>query len=332
MRRLVLVALLALAACDPAPTRTGAPGPQKPSTSAPTGPRVVDTVEGTKAFGDPAALAFDTAGRLYVGNYESGTIARYLPADLERSGVPAASAVVEKPEVKGPNAMVFDAHGYLWVPMYDAGTVVGFTPDDLLAARAPSIVLRPGGDVLVQPAGVALDADGNLWVSNSGVGHLVRFPRRGGLEAGTAKPDVVLDVVDAECQGVAVVDGRLWHACADSDEIYVYDLKAVKSGRPKPSAVLKWPLGRQCGPVQLTSAPDGGLAAACYNDAAVVVFRAVARNGNVVETSRISAPELTNVHGIAFDSSGALWAGTNLNVLARFPAGATDPDVVLRPR
>jgi len=288
----------------------------------------LEAVEGTKAFGDPAALAFAANGDLWVANYESSTLARYAPDQLTRSGAPTAATVIEAPAIKGPNAMVFDAHGYLWVAMYDAGSVAGFTPADLVAGRAPSIVMAPGGGVLVQPAGVALDADGNLWVANSGVGHLVRFPRNGGLEAGTAKPDVGLDVPDEECQGIAVREGKLWHACADSDTVYVYGLPA-RSGKPAATATLRW--GRDgraaCAPVQVAATPDGGLAFACYAGAAVAVVR-----DTTGEESRVAAQALTNVHGIAYDASGALWAGTNLNVLGRYTGTTSYPDVLLRPR
>ena len=231
--------------------------------------------------------------------------------------------------------MVFDAHGYLWVAMYDAGTVAGFTPADLAAGRAPSIVLAPGGGVLVQPAGVALDADGNLWVSNSGVGHVVRFPRKGGLEAGTAKPDIVLEVPDDECQGIAVRDGKLWHACADSDRAYVYELP-TKSGKPAWKQVMVWSgpgsSGRPCAPVQIATTPGGALAFACYANQAVAV---VEGRTEMTENSRVVSRPLTNLHGIAYDSSGALWAGTNYNVIARFASGTLGqayPDVILRPR
>jgi streptogramin lyase len=314
-------ALVLLAACgdkEPPPPRTELDLPD------------IEAVEGTKAFGDPAALAFAANGDLWVANYESSTLARYAPDQLAQSGAPTPATVVEAPSIKGPNAMVFDAHGYLWVAMYDAGSVAGFTPADLVAGRAPSIVMAPGGGVLVQPAGVALDADGNLWVSNSGVGHVVRFPRKGGLEAGTAKPDVVLDVPDEECQAVAVRDGKLWHGCADSDTVYVYDLP-VRSGRPTARTTFRWGQngGPACAPVQAAATPDGALAFACYATASVAV---VTGTQPLTESARVSAQALTNVHGIAYDASGALWAGTNLNVLARYVGQQSMPDVVLRPR
>ncbi|HEX8003557.1 MAG TPA: hypothetical protein VF519_12760 [Mycobacteriales bacterium] len=293
----------------------------------------VEAAEGTKAFGDPAALAFAANGDLWVGNYESSTLARY-PADAIKAwGTPDAATVIEGGAIKGPNAMVFDAHGYLWVAMYDGDRVAGFTPADLVAGRPPSLVLPDPGGVLRKPAGVALDADGNLWVANAGVGHLVRYPRRGGLEAGTARPDVVLDVVDAGCQGVGVRDGLLWLGCPDVDTAYAYALPA-KSGRPAVRTTYEWQ-GR-CGPVQFAPAPDGTFAVACYHTGSVTPFEGGAgpsAPGAPFVRGR-QAQVLTHVHGIAYDAEGALWAGTNLNVIVRYALDATSglPAVVLRPK
>ncbi len=312
MRRLWLVLLLTACSSPAKPVASPSPTP------------TWEAVEGTEAFGDPASMAFSANGDLWVGNYESSSLARYAPPFS--SGVPKAAAVVTAPAVKGPNAMVFDAHGYLWVPMYGNGSVAGFTPADLTAGRAPSIVLTAGAGVLQQPAGVAIDPrTGDLWVSNAAVGHLVRFPRAG-LEAGRSKADVVLDVPDEECQAIAVVDGRLWHGCADSDKVYVYDLPS-HSGTAKPVATFGF--GTPCAPVLFAAAPDG-LGVACYVSGSVAVL--ASRGGKPAEVSRVTAPELANVHGLAYDSSGAMWAGTNLNAILRFPRGASRPDLVWRAR
>lgn len=290
----------------------------------------VEAVQGTMGFDDPASMAFAPNGDLWVGNYLSGTIARYPAAELARSGAPKPAAVIEGRDIKGPNAMVFDAHGYLWVPMYDSHRVVGFTPADLVAGRAPSIVLPDPDGVLRKPAGVALDRDGNLWVSNSAVGHLVRYPRRGGLEAGTAKPDIVVEVANDDCQAVAVHAGRLWLGCADTDVVYVYPINP-RSGR---APFLAKQTLRQCAPVQFVPAPQGAVATACYRAAEV---RILGVGGRPEEAAGgVSHQVLTNVHGVAFDASGGLWAGTNYNVLVGYtgPRHGPDliPDVILRPR
>lgn len=287
-------------------------------------------VQGTKEFGDPSALAFAANGDLWVGNYESSTLARYRPDQIAAYGVPRAATVIEGGAVKGPNAMVFDAHGYLWVAMQDGDRIAGFTPQDLEAGRPPSVVLPDPDHVLREPAGVALDGEGNLWVSNAAVGNLVRYPRRG-IEAGTAKPDVVAEVANDDCQGVAVQGRRLWLGCSDTDVVYAYDLP-LRSGRPAFRTRLDWSGPKACGPVQLVLAPGDLVAAACYRSSSVALFGA---RGKPVEEGRVFAQSMNNVHGIAYDSSGALWVGTNLNVVARYPTGPgrrAIPDVVLRPR
>ena len=313
---------LLLAAC----ARGGGPGPSPTPFTQPMLPPV-EGAAATREFGDPASFAFAANGDLWVGNYATSTLARYA-ADQLAPGyrAPVAASVIEGGAIKGPNAMVFDAHGYLWVAMYDGDRVAGFTPEDLVAGRPPSLVLPDPRGVLRRPAGVALDADGNLWVANAAVGHLVRYPRRGGLEAGTAAPDVVLQVADDDCQAVAVNAGRLWLGCSESDVAYVYAL-ATRSGTPRWLTRLDWKGG--CGPVQFATTPDGRLGAACYRSGGVALLE----RGQPSQSYQVREQALTNVHGLAFDGEGRIWAGTNLNVILRYdPRQGSLPDVVLRPR
>jgi len=278
-------------------------------------------VTGTRAFNDPAALAFAANGDLWVGNREANTLARYAKDQVApglRAPVPAT--VIQGGVIKGPNAMVFGARGYLWVAMYDADRVAAFSPADLAAARPPSVVLPDPKGLLRNPAGVAFDGSGNLWVSNAAVGRLVRYPRRG-LEAGTSRPDVVLTVADDDCQAVGVVGARLWLGCSYTDVVYVYDVNA-RTGRPPWITRID---NSGCGPVQFARAGGSALAVACSRWPSV--------RGLAGGVPSVTHQSLTGVHGVAFDASGALWAGTSQNVIVRY-GGTRDelPDVVLRPR
>lgn len=330
MRRTAFALLLLLAACgsDPEPAPSSSPTPS-PSASA-----TFEATESTVEFGDPASLAFDAKGDLWVGNYETRSLARYAPAALAASGVPDSETVIVDPALAGPNALAFDSQGWAWLPIYGSGSVVGFSPADLAAGRKPSVVIQPGDGTLVQPGGVAFDKAGNLWVSNASAGHLVRFPAAT-LRSGKVEADVVLDVPDEKCQGVLVdPSGNVWQSCAGTDRLYVYAAATVaKSGAPKPARTVQWGGSAICGPTLMTLHANA-VWVACYEAHAAVALPLTA-SGTPAETARISGVELTGVHGIAFDKAGRLWLGTNLNAILRvdtLTTGPVRPAVVLRSR
>jgi sugar lactone lactonase YvrE len=104
----------------------------------------------SNGLSEPEGLAFDTAGNLYVANYNSNTISELTPAG-------AASTFVSS-GLNGPAGLAFDAAGNLYVANWGNSTISKVTP-----AGAVSTFVSSG---LYQPWGLAFDAAGNLYVAN----------------------------------------------------------------------------------------------------------------------------------------------------------------------
>jgi len=114
---------------------------------------------------DPDALAFDSAGNLYVANYGQGsgnTILKISP-----NGV---GSVFASNGVFGPGGLAFDRAGNLYVGNGN-GIIDKFTPDGVgsIFATLPARSVQ----------GLATDSVGNLYVSDTSTGNIDKFTPSG---------------------------------------------------------------------------------------------------------------------------------------------------------
>ena len=92
---------------------------------------------------EPAGLAFDAAGNLWVANVGNATVVAFGPAELAVTGAPPAritlaSNVESLPE---PTGLAFEGDGSLWVMNFD-GTLVRFARGQLGASGEPEPTVR----------------------------------------------------------------------------------------------------------------------------------------------------------------------------------------------
>jgi sugar lactone lactonase YvrE len=112
-------------------------------------PQVVLSATGPTAAArslmNPAGIAFDAGGNLWVANLGNQSIASFSPAQLETSGSPVPHVVLSSNagSLSFPTGLAFDADGSLWV-MEDAGVLEKFPSTSLSAAGAPSPSVRVG--------------------------------------------------------------------------------------------------------------------------------------------------------------------------------------------
>ncbi|MEO8140279.1 MAG: hypothetical protein ABI742_11565, partial [Gemmatimonadota bacterium] len=162
----------------------------------------------------PTALAFDRSHRLWVANFDNGTVVRFNRDQLAASGSPKPAIVLTR--LGHPTAIAFDAAGGLWVSDIQAQTVTGFPASELATSDDPisSVVLHRGADSLDMPTGIAFDASGNLWIANIGNETLVAFTPAQLAAAGSPAPHVVLHTTGGSLTfpvGVAFdAEGSLW--------------------------------------------------------------------------------------------------------------------------
>src|SRR5689334_12569264 len=145
-----------------------------------------------RSLAGPTGLAFDRQLRLWVANYESGTIVRYEPAQLAAGGPQVPTVTLTG--VEHPTTLAFDAAGALWVSDNQANRIVKYGPARLAGsgAPAPDVIIDSLPGSLNIPAGLAFDADGRLWVANTGGRTILAFTPAQLAVGGAINPAVVI--------------------------------------------------------------------------------------------------------------------------------------------
>jgi sugar lactone lactonase YvrE len=151
----------------------------------------------------PGALAFDTAGNLYVGNGDDNTIEKFTPAGV--------GSIFASNSLSGPLGLGFDKAGNLYVVNDHNGTVTVFTPGGAgsvfatglggptflaISPQAPPVsvtmyVANSGANIIEKytdgvgtvfantglsvPEGLAVDSAGNVYVANLGNNTIMKF-------------------------------------------------------------------------------------------------------------------------------------------------------------
>ena len=100
-------------------------------------------------FNNPAGLAFDAAGNLYVANAAGGTISKVTPTGAVSTFVASG--------LNSPRGLAFDAAGNLYVANAAGGTISKVTSAGAVSTFASG---------LGEPLGLAFDAAGNLYVAD----------------------------------------------------------------------------------------------------------------------------------------------------------------------
>src|SRR5262249_39662464 len=109
----------------------------------------------------PAGLAFDTAGNLYVANYDGGTVSKVAPGGAIST---FASGFTH------PEGLAVDAAGSLSVSQGDnAGTISKVSPGGVVIEFANSL------SGLYYPKGLAFDGAGNLYAADQPSGYVNEF-------------------------------------------------------------------------------------------------------------------------------------------------------------
>jgi hypothetical protein len=156
----------------------------------------------SSSFMDPAGIAFDDVGDLWVADAGNAKVLMFLAAHLAASSTAAADIVLAAgsgPSVTGaftsPNALAFDKAKNLWIGF--EGVLVMFTPAQqagsasLMGPTAPASLMWGTGT-----GAFAFDESGGLWMEGPGSGKLQRLPKSQlDMAAAAAPPTPTADIV-----------------------------------------------------------------------------------------------------------------------------------------
>ncbi len=202
------------------------------------------------SLSQPAGIAFDGNGNLWVANAAANTVVEFSASQLAAGGTPTPAVTIgaSAGSLDGPLGLAFDFGNNLWVANANAGTVVEFATGQLAASGTPTptVTLSATAGSIVGPIGIAFDAGGDLWVANSNTGHntVVMFAAGQLTGSGAPIPSVVLSANAgslASPAGLAFDNSQnLWVANAAAPTVVEFTPgQLASSGNPAPNVVVR---------------------------------------------------------------------------------------------
>ena len=118
---------------------------------------------------EPAGLALDRSGNLYVANHGGGMMQQGNIVKITAGG----EVVLFAEDLNGPTALAFDAQGDLYVSEFHGNRILRITPAGLVQLVA---------DDIPTPAALAFDINGYLYTASSTEGTVYRISQMGNVE------------------------------------------------------------------------------------------------------------------------------------------------------
>ena len=200
----------------------------------------VPTQSFSKVMSGPDALAFDSSGDLWVGNYESDKLVEYPKVQLSTVS-PVPAVVISAGAGNSPNepaSLTFDRSGDLWVANQGPGTVTEYSQAQLTKSGSPApykTISYPG---LSTPLAVRFDRSGDLWVSNTD--RVVELTKAELAKADPA-PSVVISLVSFSGYANDIAfdqQGNLWVANESGTLVELTEAQLAHSGAPSPHVTI----------------------------------------------------------------------------------------------
>ncbi len=118
---------------------------------------------------EPAGLAYDQSGNLYVANHGGGMMQQGNIVKISPSG----EVLLFAEDLNGPTALAFDAQGDLYVSEFHGNRILRITPAGIVHLFL---------DNIPTPAALAFDAGGYLYTASSTEGTVYRISPMGNVE------------------------------------------------------------------------------------------------------------------------------------------------------
>jgi sugar lactone lactonase YvrE len=201
---------------------------------------VITTPSG--ALNTLAAVAFDSAGTLWVIGMDDPVLLAFEQGALASSGFKSARTIVVPIGVslRSPTGLAFDSSQGLWVADF-AGTLNRFDAPQIAAGgmQAPRVVVTIAGNA----TSIAFDAEGSLWVSDNVNSVIRKYSAEQLATSGSPDPDVVLSSSDLSLVTPAGLAfdalGNLWVANIAGRTLTSFGpQKLTRTGSPVPDVLI----------------------------------------------------------------------------------------------
>jgi sugar lactone lactonase YvrE len=201
---------------------------------------------------EPAGLAFDDEGNLWVANSDNNTVVTFAPGQLESSGSPTPLITLSSNSgsLDQPTGLAF-GHGGLWVANRNNNTVVAFSTAQRAVSGAPVPAVTLQSSALASPFALAFDdlqddfIDGDessLWVSNFSSNTVVKFAANQLRTGGAVSPARTLSPVGASLSAPAGLafdqSYALWVANQSGNTVVRFTLSQLLSGGAQTPEVI----------------------------------------------------------------------------------------------
>ena len=244
---------------------------------------------------EPAALAFDGSGNLFVANAGNGTVSEFAPGGT----TPFATLT----GLTNPAALAFDGSSHLFVANSGNATVSEFAP----GATTPFATLTGLSD----PVALAFDGSGNLFVANGTGNTVLKFA------PGATTPSATLTGLSNPNALAFDGSGNLF---VTNDNSLVNTVSKFTPGATTPSATLTGVSDPQALPFD----GSGNLYVSNEGGTTVTKFAPGATTPSATLTG------VNNPDGLAVNSSGSLFVANFIgNTVSVFTPGTTTPSATL---
>ena len=144
-------------------------------------------------FSDPAAVAVDASGALYVADIDNGRVRRFVVGGNIATFAGTATSVGDggpstQARLDSPNSAAVDSSGNLYIADIAANRVRKVTPSGTITTLAGNGQSGYGGDnglsssaILAMPYSVAVDSAGNVYIADSDNGRIRRVNATTGI-------------------------------------------------------------------------------------------------------------------------------------------------------
>jgi sugar lactone lactonase YvrE len=172
-------------------------------------PGVIGTVDGTGSaaeFNEPAGIAVDSTGNIYVADYEDNTVRKVTQAGVVTTlaGSPSHKGpVAESADGTGasagffhPEGVAVDGQGNIYVADSGNGTIRKITPGGAVSTLAGLVGITGTKDgtgttaLFILPTGLAIDGSGNLYTCDTAAKTIRKITPTGTVTTLAGSPNV----------------------------------------------------------------------------------------------------------------------------------------------